>query len=135
MAMSNPSDGGPAFPITPMTCATCGSKLHTEPNQGMSLRDWFAGHAPDAPEWFDFDFGEAEPKAPESVGSWAAHGDEITSHRKGTDGYEKVVEYRKKEAFYREAEKAWRRRRELARLSAWRFSYADAMLAAREKKP
>ena len=44
--MSNPNDGGPAFPQT--DCNACGSSHrstgHEEP--GMTLRDYFAAHAP-----------------------------------------------------------------------------------------
>ena len=37
--MSAPTDGGPAFP------GRCQSEQHVNINEGLSLRDWFAGQS------------------------------------------------------------------------------------------
>ena len=43
--MSNPNDGGPAFPVTRSTDFLGNSTARIETVGGMSLRDWFAGQA------------------------------------------------------------------------------------------
>ena len=49
--MSAIKDGGPAYPMfIPENHFSTGS----QDNQGMSLRDWFAGQAPESPkDWLD----------------------------------------------------------------------------------
>jgi hypothetical protein len=46
--MLKKDDGGPAFPRAPFDVNDyCG-----DGSPGMSLRDWFAGEAPEPPEWW-----------------------------------------------------------------------------------
>lgn len=85
-------DGGPAFPVN--QSEVC----NTTP--GLSLRDYFAAHAPPAPEWYSrrYMYG-ADPKGSGLVG--------------------KDVQ----PASMEEQERHFH---------AWRWHYADAMLAARK---
>lgn len=73
---------------------------------GMSMRDWFATHAPETPKWFKHEPSEPYPFIPEGA-------DEVTSER-----------LRVKRA-------AWIARQRLEKFIRWRWFYADMMLAAR----
>ena len=74
--------------------------------EGSLLRDWFAMNAPeDIPSWFDFKFREPEPKD---------DGDEWSGLPEGWE--------------------AWDNRRQQAKYIAWRWAYADLMMAARGKE-
>ncbi len=44
-----PKDGGPAFPHGPIPT---GRGNESVTYHGMSMRDWFAGQAPEAPHWW-----------------------------------------------------------------------------------
>lgn len=46
LQQNQPADGGPAFPSV---------DLGADVQPGMSLRDYFAAHAPAVPEWFSPD--------------------------------------------------------------------------------
>ena len=52
-------DGGPAFPTD--TGILIDGVPVTRELHGMSLRDWFAGHAPEVPEWFVCDWVRDHP--------------------------------------------------------------------------
>lgn len=99
--MSAKNDGGPAFPTHHNTPTGCWSE------GGMTLRDWFAGQAPEIPEWFE---RKEETRKPGPV----PH-----PHKPGymTDGF--VVDQpaeTQEQHFFR-----------------WRWHYADGMLAQRAK--
>lgn len=61
-------DGGPAFPLKRDPVARTigaetiaaggigGTKYEYQDQLGMSLRDYFAAHAPDAPSWWNADY-------------------------------------------------------------------------------
>lgn len=85
--------GGPAFP---MPHSDQPGSYETHP--GMTLRDWFAGHAPTAPAWWlDLQRGLDKSRNP-----------------------------------YNEARKP-PLRGEAELQAAWRYEFAEAMLAARAK--
>ena len=102
--MAKIEDGGAAFP----TFAKAGDCALSE--GGLTARDWFAGQAPDAPDWFEHPGHPVYPRAKSINAAGAPAYD---------DG---VIEE------YRRGVQRWN----LAREAAWRFSYADAMLAARK---
>ena len=85
--MSERNDGGAAFPLN---TANMGGSGACFPDPGMSLRDYYAAHAPDMPDqwWLD---------------TKAQYGGRVGA--------------------YAEA------------IAAWRYFYADAMLAARDGQP
>ncbi|MBR8344193.1 hypothetical protein [Burkholderia ambifaria] len=54
------STGGPAFPSTTKTyTADNGDTMH-QGASGMTLRDYFAAHAPEVPDDFDWAAGETD---------------------------------------------------------------------------
>lgn len=56
-------DGGPAFPYTPTyTHPNAGTEWTSHENNGMSLRDWFAGQAPEPPAWWYSSRQKSHPK-------------------------------------------------------------------------
>ena len=96
--MTEINNGGPAFLGGRHWHPKSGAPAHQE---GMTLRDWFAGNAPDVPDW------------------WMA-GDIPTPPPGWKEG---------------DGAAAWDRAREhwlLNRIAAWRWAYADAVLAACE---
>ena len=99
--MSSPKDGGSAFPI-PQNDQP--GAYPAEP--GMSLRDWFAGQAPDVPQWF---LDKAWEEAPTLM--------EVET----LPGGEKRSTTRKQQPD------------SLTTLTAWRYTYADAMLKERDR--
>lgn len=103
--MSNPiNDGGSAFPcINPNYDGNWNKETVI---QGMTLRDWFASHAPELPNWFyrkEWTEYHVAVKAPE-LGP---------THMKWADinHIESNIDH----------------------LTRWKYYYADAMLAARLK--
>lgn len=99
------NDGGPAFPV-PETRDECGRQASD--HQGMSLRDFFAAHAPMEPTW---DFQPAMPSPRPEV-----------KHPISRDGYA---------ANHAEIE-AWDEERARQRMMQWPYAWADAVLAARD---
>lgn len=45
-------DGGPAFPRTGAFNEEADSSFDAYPQEGMTLHQWYAGNAPDVPDWF-----------------------------------------------------------------------------------
>ena len=115
------NDGGPAFPGQQPTGFDPRSGNF---NEGMTLRDYFAAHAPSNCMVFlrDWKFSEPEPQPPEGYGYFK---------RGGSADRERLAE----EAGRFEAlQNAWCDRRDRAMQAVARYAYADAMLAARESK-
>lgn len=127
--MNNPS----AFPgiegingygnSTPMVGPN-GEILWVNNSPGMPLRDWFAGHAPDFPSWFEPQGLTPLPLRPDDA-------DYCDGCQAGAD-CEKTERCLKMQDFKARLEIA-RNINKLETLVKWRFFYADAMLAEREK--
>lgn len=106
--MSDKPENPPAFPcqwhdFQPLT----GEQVVRQSFDGMTLRDWFAGQAPNRPIWFErmeWDEKRTVPW-PEKGPTWVR--DTIVKC------YESPMDH----------------------LTRWRYAYADAMLAARSKQP
>lgn len=102
--MSTTPENPPAFP-TPDVYHPGGQVEYGA--MGMTLRDWFAGRAPEMPSWFERRTWSTEETVPApELGA----------------GYVRRVPVLHAETL-------------VAQLARWRFHYADAMLAAREAKP
>jgi hypothetical protein len=119
-----------------------------EPAEGMSLRDYFAAHAP--PDWWRL----KEPELPDVPRPWARH-DTMIDTKQGEmlmsdawRGYGEWLDakdvspelagiFEKHTADLRERfrklEEAWLAA-SMARETSWRWAYADAMLRARSGK-
>jgi len=92
-------NGGPAFPSGSMSIGDGDAQAYTP---GMTLRDWFAGQAPEAPDW------------------WMA--DECPTPPPGWNEGDGAAAWVKAEHRFM-----------MGRIAAWRYAYADAMLAERDK--
>lgn len=60
--MAEINNGGPAFPVARDWEFPKGS-YSGDPKPGMSMRDWFAANAPEAPSWFVHIPAEIRPSA------------------------------------------------------------------------
>lgn len=119
------ADGGPAFPVTRlernpifdgMDSSSMPFVVHAE-YPGMSLRDYFAAHAPAQPwPWFQ----PSMPPKPDET--WS---DFHTSGQCG-DFCECLPENY-------QARHAWNEERNRQQVIQWPYGYADAMLAERER--
>lgn len=119
-------DGGPAFP-----CATGDFVL----NEGMSMRQWYAAHAPAVPEWFRLKNDSDWPKVPAVPKEWdAAELAEFTMLKAGTlelgaVSDDVLVFWRRYEPARARLE-AWRDKMRQKKFFAWRWYYADQMIAS-----
>lgn len=95
------NDGGPAFPDVQFTHNNGDTSFK---NNGMTLRDYFAGQAPVVPDWFRRVLREEKAVVPAP---------EISPHhvKHGTITHEECP---------------------IAHIARWRYTFADAMLAARK---
>lgn len=91
------SENPPAFPNTG------NSTWDLRPTDGMTLRDWFATHAPPLP----WNFEQPPYQDPSEITDWSAEAVAARNHEE--------------------------MKRELAREIKWRWHYADMMLSEREK--
>lgn len=106
------NDGGPAFPQNDLSTYNMGPAEKN--NGGMTLRDWFAGHAPPMPEdWYAVPFIGDPPSG--TIFPYA--GPRIAPSE--------LVEL---DMDARRDALRWQAKA----IASWRFVYADAMLAARE---
>ena len=126
-------DGGPAFP---RTGEGFGNPRYDAP--GMSLRDYFAAHAPESvPGWFKHE-PPAEAALPERP-SWqqvdSIHQHLVMQWQEDPcfDLPEELSWFEEKHKAYAAAETGYRHANYWARMTQWRFAYADAMLATRAK--
>lgn len=134
-------DGGPAF-ARPLAFVgdTSNAEVEVSPDQpGMSLRDYFAAHAPtDIPDWFK----HREPvKYYPDCPHWSTLPNE--DHREIARSWiddpcydlpDELRWFQEKFEAYQDAAIAWREQDALERYIQWRWHYADAMLEARKPK-
>ena len=106
----------------------------------MSAREYFAAHAPEAPDWFRY----TEPNAPTAPPDgdlrdvdlrWArdiASGDisdsSFLAKEVGADRRAKILEYAKVYGDYLTQRTAHFTRKSMNKMVAWRYAYADAMV-------
>lgn len=133
------ADGGPAFP----------QPLFENPNGGitspwdgfgiggMTLRDYFATHAPlDIPSWFEHvPPAKDVPPMPDHTTLDAAHQQIAISWQKDPcfDLPEEIKWFGDKVKAHRDAKAAWSDANYAARTFQWRYAFADGMLAERSK--
>ena len=121
--MSAHDDGGPAFPVLKKV----GPDWEARSIGGMTLRDWFASHAPiDAQDWFTPSL-PPEPKEDWRVGEWRF------------DNYNYALEHTRKHGGVAAnanatAQKQWEIEVMRQTEVQWPWAWADAMLAARKEK-
>lgn len=109
--MTTPTNtGGPAFPE--IVTEWPGSNYHnTHSVGGMTLRDYFAAHAPEMPEWF-----KIPPTRPMPPMEFMP------------DDFDSDFEVKQAKQHRQE----WRDEQAAAALFAWRWHYADMMVRGRE---
>jgi len=127
------NDGGPAFPTLDGRDGPNGPEYFS--HDGMSLRDWFAGNCPlERPHgWDDAEFHEAEPTPPKSPEYSFSANNGIPNFPEGDPRHAEVKQYLFDQKKYEQDRRSWVIRKELYLDVAWRFAYADAMLAARKE--
>jgi hypothetical protein len=127
--------GGFAF-ARPIGFFPAASGTHSAAQHGMTLRDYFAARAPERiEEWFQYEHPTPRPSVPfphleldaeeqrqfNGMGEWLEE----------KDVSDKVREFAAKHRAARDAAEAYDRERARARYCAWRYAYADGMIAAR----
>lgn len=104
----------------------------------ISLRDYFAARAPlEIPSWFRLHRAEKKPAMPsarreltsEQLDQWQGLGDYLEDD----DVDPEVLEFRDRYDAASHAVGAWEEAYERDRYLAWRWAYADLMIAAREE--
>jgi hypothetical protein len=118
-----------AFPQP--VAADSDGRLHYTEMPGMSLRAYFAAHAPEVPHWFEHvapAMGFKQPPTiedlPEELKD-AARDFLDSEEEQAPAGLEDWFEARK--AGYA-ARAKWQSENHMARLTQWRWAYADAMM-------
>jgi hypothetical protein len=145
-------DGGPAFPI-PLTIDGPDLADHAARGvAGMTLRDYFAAHAPALPVgpedrepvypgWFEFDaeaaLGPCPPSFPQPEGMTESDWNTLTFY--AGEGYAEdevdrpdLIPLARELRDRQRARRAWRERRDALKFAAYRYAYADLMLEARK---
>lgn len=126
-------DGGPAFGGMRRIHRQGYATNDFEPVDGMSLRQWYAAHAPAVPEWFRCEFDELVPKVPPVPIHWTAElRSDFALLREGgieaAGAHEDVREFWKLYEPARARLDAWRNRMREKKFFKWRWHYADMML-------
>ncbi|QEL55464.1 hypothetical protein [Chromobacterium paludis] len=104
----------------------------------IDLRDHFATHAPaDIPAWFEW---KPERERPSIPSKFELDSEELRQQLEGLgdwlnekDVHPDVVELASRMARARKAAEQWDKQRDIGRYIAWRWAYADMMVAARLK--
>jgi hypothetical protein len=137
-------DGGPAFPVSNYVNAS--GETFESNVQGMTLRDYFAANAPAMPDdWpaIALACDVPRPKAVDVAASNERLRRAIADYRRDPcfdleECGETDAERAELRAFstaqdaYHDAVREWQQRNRFARLTSWRWAYADAMLRARK---
>ncbi len=128
-------NGGPAFPATSWDRE--GEFLGA--NNGMTLRDYFAAHAPAEPQrWFVPLMETERPKFPQAIPNpTEAEAEEFNGYGEWLDLEDlkepRAIEYVKRRDEYERTSKAWDFAFAKALLLQWPYAWADAMLKERAK--
>lgn len=106
----------------------------------LTLREYFAAHAPESPPWFDYDHpGEPQPPEAPSTLDMAEMGMLNNARNRGTlpryiestqNGVGKL--YAQQLIAYQDAVYKWSQEAEMMLLVKWRWAYADAMMKERQ---
>ncbi|MBX9267258.1 hypothetical protein [Chromobacterium violaceum] len=104
----------------------------------IELRDHFAAHAPaDIPAWFEWKPDRERPSIPTK---YELDSEELRQQLEGLgdwldvkDVHPDVAELADRMARARKAAEQWDKQRDIGRYIAWRWAYADMMIAARQK--
>lgn len=128
--MNTKDTGGPAFPAQHFDLA--------EGEHGLTIRDWFAAHAPFEPQpWFEPTMPMPRPKLPlrptdftdeerVELEGWGDYYDTKDLKSPRVKEYATAFDAAKKESV------AWDKEAVRQRYVQWPFAWADAMLKARQ---
>lgn len=132
-------NGGHAFPMVRRGCDGRSDATEYDGNEGMTLRDYFATHAPTSiPIWFT----HVEPSK-DNLPAMPDHLQLDEVHQKIARDWEEdpvydlpeeLTWYGEKVFAYRHAWALWRDENSAARFFQWRWHYADGMLAERTQE-
>ena len=134
--MTARDDGGPAFPAPDLGELDFGQR---GAYPGMTLRDYFAAHAPAEPQhWFkpsmppepvaDFVYPAGMTEAERA--EWNGYGDYLDS---GDLKEPRIRDYYAKREAFNKAHSAWDAERRIQRCIQWPYAWADAQLAERAR--
>lgn len=104
----------------------------------MNDRDYFAMHAPmSIPDWFKGEYSGDMPRIPDAPSHWGAAEAAQLSDLKAGIGFvstarQEVAEFFALYLAARDKQNAWRDRQRERKYFAWRWYYADMMIAARK---
>lgn len=122
-------DGGPAFPQ---------KEPLTSDHPGMSMRQWYAAHAPAVPEWFRLKDDGDWPKVPAVPKEWGTvERAEFAMIKEGS--LEVCAACDDVQVFWHRYEpararlEAWRDRMKARKFFAWRWFFADQMIASERR--
>lgn len=134
--MSRP-DGGPAFPVADVAAAVPGTEeVMKAIARGMSLRDYFAAHAPVEPQaWFEPAMAEPRQKIPSPLDL----SDDDRHHWRNYDECDpedfhdrpQLQDWLQRRRVAVAKAEAWDLERAKQRLIQWPYAWADAQIAER----
>ena len=134
--MEDPKDGGPAFP---RPLGSISGEEWSTAQEGMSLRDYFAAHAPPVPDWFmakEPDYAALPLPAgffddKEKLEAWRGHGDYLNDKDIKPEWLAEFQDRKERIRAHRVEHDAVVVRFRFARLAKWAFTYATEMVAGR----
>jgi hypothetical protein len=122
-------DGGPAYPHVIVGDLGQTREVH----EGMSMRQWYAAHAPAVPEWFRLKDDGDWPKVPSVPDEWGpVERGEFSMIKDGSmlpaAACDDVQVFWRRYEPARVRAEAWRQEMRQKKFFAWRWFYADMML-------
>jgi hypothetical protein len=136
-------DGGPAFHVSFKWVGQKPDEKLVFDHVGVTVRDYFAAHAPAVPDWFVYrepnpptpppaaDLDDFDAKWARDISSDDCPEESLNHHDVKPERAAKIRDYARVYGAYWTARLAHLDRQAINRIVAWRYAYADAMLAAR----
>lgn len=120
------NDGGQAFPSPPIR--NDAGQFIIKPQQGMSLRDYFAAHAPVDPQWW---FQPYMPECPPH--DWQSN-DRTVKFVSAQEAEKALGEFGEFSDVNEEAISAWDNEQTKQRMLQWPYAWADEQLKQRYRE-
>jgi len=103
----------------------------------MNEREYFAAHAPDAPDWFKYEPPSNRPLMPATPSNFTVEQHDLLKnficHDSCPDRFVSQLVRRREEA--KQAQEVWRNACRERKFFAWRWYYADQMIEAGKVNP
>lgn len=124
---TKPKTGGPAFPLF----EACQHGI-TRAEYGMSLREWYATHAPQCPEWFKHEPESPCPFVPKPDRLKTSQRDELGLLGIWLDASQvdpAVAAFARERDIAESEKRRWINQQKEKKFFAWRWYYAEMMIA------